>query len=127
MFTNDKYPWAHASLDGWLMDQDGRNGVLEIKTTEILQSSQKKKWDNRVPDNYYIQVLHYLMVTEFEYAVLKAQLKFEIDGEVYLQTKHYPIERSEVEDDIQYLIDAEREFWESVQAKKEPPLILPEI
>lgn len=58
MFTNDKYPWAHASLDGWLMDQDGRNGVLEIKTTEILQSSQKKKWDNRVPDNYYIQVLH---------------------------------------------------------------------
>lgn len=67
------------------------------------------------------------MVTEFEYAVLKAQLKFEIDGEVYLQTKHYPIERSEVEDDIQYLIDAEREFWECVQAKKEPPLILPEI
>lgn len=66
MFTNDKYPWAHASLDGWLMDRDGRNGVLEIKTTEILQSSQKKKWDNRVPDNYYIQVLHYLMVTEFE-------------------------------------------------------------
>lgn len=127
MFTNDKYPWAHASLDGWLMDQDGRNGVLEIKTTEILQSSQKKKWDNRVPDNYYIQVLHYLMVTEFEYAVLKAQLKFEIDGEVYLQTKHYPIERSEVEDDIQYLIDAERSFWESVQVKKEPPLILPEI
>jgi len=127
MFTNDKYPWAHASLDGWLMDRDGRNGVLEIKTTEILQSSQKKKWDNRVPDNYYIQVLHYLMVTEFEYAVLKAQLKFEIDGEVYLQTKHYPIERSEVEDDIQYLIDAEREFWESVQVKKEPPLILPEI
>lgn len=25
MFTNDKYPWAHASLDGWLMDRDGRN------------------------------------------------------------------------------------------------------
>ena len=67
------------------------------------------------------------MVTEFEYDFLKAQLKFEIDGEVYLQTKHYPIERSEVEDDIQYLIDAEREFWESVQVKKEPPLILPEI
>lgn len=128
MFTNDKYPWAHASLDGWLTEKStDRKGVLEIKTTEILQSSQKKKWDNRVPDNYYIQVLHYLMVTEFEYAVLKAQLKFEIDGEVYLQTKHYTIERSEVEDDIQCLIDTERSFWESVQAKREPPLILPEI
>ena len=78
MFTNDKYPWAHASLDGWLLDQE-------------------------------------------------AQLKSEFNGDVYLQTRHYKIERSEVEKDIQYLIDAERDFWECVQSKKEPPLILPEI
>lgn len=127
MFTNDKYPWAHASLDGWLMDQDGRKGVWECKTTNILQSRQKEKWDHRIPDNYYIQVLHYLMVTEFEFVVLKAQLKSEFGGDVYLQTRHYKIERSEVEDDIKYLIDSERSFWECVQAKKEPPLILPEI
>lgn len=127
MFTNDKYPWAHASLDGWLLDQDGRKGVWECKTTNILQSRQKEKWDHRIPDNYYIQVLHYLMVTEFDFVVLKAQLKSEFNGDVYLQTRHYKIERSEVEEDIQYLIDAERSFWESVQVKKEPPLILPEI
>lgn len=54
MFTNDKYPWAHASLDGWLLDQDGRKGVWECKTTNILQSRQKEKWDHRIPDNYYI-------------------------------------------------------------------------
>ena len=42
MFFNDKYPYAHASLDGWLTDQDGRKGVLEIKTTNILQSMQKE-------------------------------------------------------------------------------------
>ena len=45
MFLNDKFPFAHASLDGWLTDKDGRKGILEIKTTEILQSMQKEKSD----------------------------------------------------------------------------------
>ena len=37
MFLNDKYPFAHASLDGWLVDKEtGRKGILEIKTTNIL-------------------------------------------------------------------------------------------
>lgn len=81
MFTNDKYQWAHASLDGWLLDPDGRKGVWECKTTNILQSRQKEKWDHRIPDNYYIQVLHYLMVTEFDFVVLKAQLKSEFNGD----------------------------------------------
>lgn len=70
MFLNDKVPFAHASLDGWLQDQDDRKGILEIKTTNILQSMQKEKWNNRIPDNYYIQCLHYLMVTEFEFCRL---------------------------------------------------------
>ena len=70
MFLNEKYPFAHASLDGWLTDQDGRKGILEIKTTNILQSMQKEKWNHRIPDNYYIQILHYLMVTEFDFAIL---------------------------------------------------------
>ena len=37
MWLNDKYPFAHASLDGWLVDQDGRRGVWECKTTNIIQ------------------------------------------------------------------------------------------
>ena len=127
IFTNDKYPWAHASLDGWLTDQEGRKGILEIKTTEILQSMQKEKWNHRIPDNYYIQILHYLMVTEFDFAVLKAQLKTVFDGVPYLQTKHYHIERSEVEADIQYLANEEEKFWRHVVDRKKPALLLPEI
>ena len=127
IWFNDKYPWAHASLDGWLTDHDGRMGVWECKTTNILQSRQKEKWDHKIPDNYYIQVLHYLMVTEFDFVVLKAQLKSDFGGDVYIQTKHYLIERSEVEEDIAYLIEAERRFWEHVEAKREPPLKLPDI
>lgn len=127
MWTNDKHPYAHASLDGWLLDQEGRKGVWECKTTNILQSMQKEKWKDRIPDNYYIQLLHYLLVTEFEFAVLKAQLKYEFDGEIYLQTKHYKIERSEVEEDIKLLESSERKFWKQVQERKRPALILPNV
>lgn len=127
MFINDRFPWAHASLDGWMTDENGRKGILEIKTTEILQSMQKEKWNQRIPDNYYIQVLHYLMVTEFDFAVLKAQLKTVFDGVPYIQTKHYFIERSEVEGDIEYLAKKELEFWQYVKSGKKPPLVLPQI
>lgn len=127
MITNDLYPFAHASLDGWLLDEDGARGILEIKTTNILQSMQKEKWKDRIPDNYFVQVLHYLMVTEFNFVVLKAQLKTEFDGDVYLQTKHYRINREDVEDDIRYLAREEEKFWELVKTGKEPALRLPEI
>lgn len=127
MIINKKYPWAHASLDGELMNPDGRRGILEIKTTNILQSMQWEKWDNRIPDNYYIQVLHYLLVTEYDFVVLKAQLKRVRDGEVRLTTKHYHIEREEVLDDIEMLKNEEEKFWHSLQSGQEPGLLLPEI
>lgn len=125
--VNDKYPWAHASLDGLLRDKDNRLGILEIKTTNIMQSMQKEQWDDRIPDNYYLQVIHYMMVTEAEFAVLKAQLKYEFKDSLFLQTRHYFIERSEVEEDIRILQNAEQKFWEDVVKKRRPALILPEI
>ena len=112
MWLNDKYPFAHASLDGWLVDQEGRHGVWECKTTNILRSMQREKWKDRIPDNYYIQCLHYLMVTEFDFVVLKAQLKSEFKGNTYIQTQHYKFERAEVEEDIEYLAKEEAKFWE---------------
>ena len=124
IFWNDKYPWASASLDGWLTDQDGRKGILEIKTTNILQSMQKEKWDHRIPDNYYCQVLWYMGVTEFDFAILKAQLKYDYDGDVFLTTKHYQIERSEVEEDINYLMQRGEAFAEYIKKGKEPPLVI---
>lgn len=127
MWLNDKYPFAHASLDGWLKDKDGRYGVWECKTTNILRSMQREKWKDRIPDNYYIQCLHYLMVTEFDFVVLKAQLKSEFNGTTYIQTQHYKFERSEVEEDIEYLVKEETKFWEYVKNDKRPPLILPQI
>jgi putative phage-type endonuclease len=127
MFLNDRYPWAHASLDGWLRDKQGRMGIWECKTTNITNSTQTLKWKNRIPDNYYIQVLHYLMVTEFEFVILKAQLKFDYGEDVYLQTKHYKIERADVEEDIKYLEHEEKKFWKNVTEHIQPALLLPAI
>lgn len=128
MILNDDFPFAAASLDGELTEKEtGRKGILEIKTTNILQSMQKEKWNHRIPDNYYIQCLHYLMITGYSFVILKAQLKSEFNGEIYLQTKHYKIERTEVEEDIKFLESSERKFWKQVQDRKRPDLILPEI
>lgn len=127
MWLNDTIPWGHASLDGWLLDQDGRKGIWECKTTEIMRSGQTELWKGRIPDNYYIQLLHYLLITGFDFAVLKGQMKFDIDGEVWLQTKHYKIERSEVREDIGFLKEKEFEFWQRIKQDKPPALILPSL
>ena len=128
LFLNEKYPWGHYSADGWLVEKEtGRKGILEIKTTEILQSMQKEKWNNRVPDNYYIQCLHGLLIMEADFVILKAQLKTVFDGVPYLQTKHYPIERAEVEADLEFLAKEEARFAWHMDNKTKPNLILPMI
>lgn len=126
-WTNSKYPWAKASLDGWMIDQDGRIGILEIKTTEILQSMQKEKWNNQIPSNYYCQCLFYMAVLEADFCVLKAQLKTVFDGVPYLQTKHYFIERADVQEDIDFLMAEGERFWKYVKEDRCPPLRLPEF
>ena len=127
MYLNTRYPWMHASLDGVLVDPAGRHGVLEIKTTEILQGSQRVKWEDRIPDNYYCQVLHYLAVTEYEFAVLKAQLKRGTGMDTRIEIRHYLIERSEVEEDIQALVEAEKRMYDCIRSGRRPDLILPAI
>ena len=127
MFLNTDYPWMHASLDGELLDLDGRHGTLEIKTTQLMQGMQREKWDNRIPDNYYCQVLHYLAVTGYEFAVLKAQIKSEWGGGLRITPKHYHIERKDVEEDIRYLVEKEKRFWDCVVSGRRPDLILPVI
>jgi len=126
-FINDHYPFAQASLDGWLKDNKGRTGILEIKTTKILRGTQMEKWKDQIPMNYYCQVCFYMAVMEADFAILKAQLKTGFDGDVRLETRHYHIERSEAQEDIDYLMQKGAEFWEYVKNDTRPPLILPEI
>jgi len=125
---NPKYPFISGTLDGELAEKKtGRQGVLEIKTTEILNSMHREKWNDKIPDNYYVQVLHYLLATGWDFAVLKAQLKTVYDGDVRLNTRHYTIERADVQDDLDYLLAKEIEFWQYIVKDKKPNLVLPPI
>ena len=124
-WRNTKYPFAAASLDGWLTDENGRKGILEIKTATITSGQQSAKWKDQIPDNYYCQVLFYLGVTEWEFVILRANLKYEYPNEpTYIATKEYRIERSEVEEDISTIMEKAAEFHRSLQENREPPVIL---
>lgn len=127
MWLNDRYPWAHFSADGWLYDERGRLGILEIKTTEIKSPAQWAQWKDRVPDHYFAQVLHGMMVMEADFAVLKAQIKYEIDGNLKIQTRHYPFERAAYEQDFPILEKEEFDFAMCLKNGTPPHLLLPTI
>lgn len=120
-------PWMLYSPDGLLYETStGCKGILEIKTTNILQSMQKEKWKDSIPMNYYIQVIHGLIVTGFDFVVLKAQLKTVYkDNDIRIETKHYRFTREEKADDIEWLLREEKEQWKKYyKSNIEPPTIL---
>lgn len=126
MWLNTSYPWAHASLDGWMYDKDGRLGVFECKTAMPQNAAQRKKWESdRFPDYYYWQILHYFLVTDAEFAILRAQVKLPDKEYVCAWVKHYRIERSAEEYNMYRLLCAERDFAEHIRNKTEPALKLP--
>ncbi len=124
-FTNSKYPWARASLDGWMTDQDGRKGVLEIKTAEINSAQQREKWNNQIPQAYFCQVLMYMAILEAEFAILRCKMRSTYGDEIVHQIKDYRINRNEVEEDLNFLMTKGAEFWEYVRTDRRPPLQLP--
>ena len=66
-----------------------------------------------------------MAVCEADFVILKAQLKYERDGEEpFIVTKHYRIERSEVESDIKILMDRTERFYRCIQEDKEPALLI---
>lgn len=132
MYCNDIYPFIFATLDGELTDEKGRRGILEIKTTTIRNQNQWSEWETpehepKIPDNYYVQIIHQLAATDWEFAVLKAYIRYYRNGVLRAAVRHYFIERCEVESDIEFLINKEKNFWKCVTENKEPALILPEI
>jgi len=126
IIRNPEYPFIFATLDGELQENEQR-GVLEIKTTEILSPGQWSKWNDCVPDNYYCQILHQLLATGYDFAALTAQIKWYKDGTLNKTIREYHFERSIVQDDINYLLQKEISFWNSVKSDSRPNMILPQI
>ncbi len=101
-----------ANLDGALKDKEtGDYGVLEIKTTSIWN---KKEWEeDTIPQSYYAQVQHYLMLTGYKFAYVAVL----IGGQQY---KEFKIERSE--EDIELIRNKASEFYNENILKLIPPM-----
>ncbi len=103
-------PWAQASLDYEVVD-NGRHGVLEIKTAGI---SRADDWKDGVPAYYLTQITHYMSVLNREFADVAVL----IGGNDY---REYRIERDE--EDIQAVNNAVDTFWnEFVQTDTMPAI-----
>ena len=117
-----------ASLDGELVEKaTGELGIYEGKTAEIHKKIELEKWNKRVPDYYYVQILHYLIVTGRSFVVLKVQLKLLYTEEKTTTTKQYRFNRKDLLNDLAYLYRKEAAFWDSVIKGVKPPRILPEF
>lgn len=121
------WPFMQASLDGELTDQDGRRGILEIKTSNMMSSLSWSRWEDRIPDNYYCQILHYLLVTGYDFAVLRAHLIHARGQDVQTSVRHYFIERADVLADLEYLAREETKFWHCIKERRRPAVILPSL
>lgn len=128
IIRNDEYPFIFCTPDGELEDEAGRHGGLEIKTTEIMNGNQWNEWKDRIPDQYYTQVLWQMLATGWEFVYLCAQIKYTTrNREKRKETREYRIDRIDVLEDITCVKEEGVKFWKSVEERQCPPLKLPQI
>lgn len=123
MCISEEYPFMTATMDGELIElATGRKGILEIKTSTILNTVNKEKWKDNVPNNYLIQILHYMMVKDdVDFVELVAYLIYRDDKQI-MNTYHF--ERKDFIGEIEKLKQAEIEFWNRLETNNKPSLII---
>lgn len=112
LYQHPEHPFMIGNVDRIVTDAQKRKGVLEVKTASAYKASDWE--DGRTPDNYMIQLQHYMAVLGFDYghfAILIGGNKFE----------HRYVERNE--DLIKTLIGMEKQFWHEHVLANNPPLI----
>lgn len=113
MFRHPFYPFMLADVDYFIRFPDGSIGILECKTCNY---NAKDKWaDDGIPENYVLQVRHYMAVMNIKKAYIAC-----LYGNNENEFVYRILERDEMEE--QELIDQEEYFWhEYVEKKVEPP------
>lgn len=117
LYQEDR-PWLFATLDGEVTDDQGRRGILEIKTSTPNGKLGWAKWDGRVPDNYMTQILHQMLATGWDFVDLLASLE-NMDGDLSIRT--YRFERTELTDDLAWLLEREEDFYKNHVLTGTPP------
>lgn len=124
----DSLPFLRCTLDGDCRTDsplrfDATQGILECKTATPRTKVDWDKWNGKIPQNYYIQVLHQLAATGWDYVWLVVLLRGQTE-QIY---REYYFDRADREDDIRWLINEEKTFWGFVERNERPPEKLPMI
>lgn len=131
IIRNPEYPFILATPDGELVElSSSRKGGWEGKTTEIRKAADWSKWTGRIPDHYYAQVLHQMLATDWAFVYLTVLIKHWTpeDPLPRYTIRHYLIERSDTEDEINtFLLPELKSFWQCVETGRAPALKLPQI
>lgn len=105
-----KFSYMLANLDGIVVDSDRGKGIFEAKTASAYMAD---KWEAGIPDEYALQVQHYLAVTGLSFVYIAVL----IGGNNFLWKL---IERDDAVIDL--IIQLEHRFWKLVQSKTPPQI-----
>ena len=122
IYRQDFRPWLFATLDGEIRDRaTGDMGVLEIKKADVMNKRDREEWDGRVPDEYFIQVLHQMLATGYSFAYLWA-LQRHGDGSCTLREYYFP--KEDYSGDLNWLEAEEEKVMGYVRSGRVPPASL---
>lgn len=110
MMQHDLYPFMLANVDGEVEDPDHGMCIFEAKTATIFKSAE---WEVEIPEEYYLQVQHYMAVTGYSGAYIAAL----IGGNRFIWKF---VDRDEKV--IELLIKLEEQFWHYVEDGEIPPI-----
>lgn len=111
MFHYKEYPFMLADIDGIVHEKDGSVSLLELKTAG---GYAEKDWTDGLPQEYFIQIQHYLAVVDLP----KAYVAVLIGG------NQFKIEEIPRDDEtIQMMIAMEAAFWNNHVLKNTPPAV----
>lgn len=100
MIIHKDYPYLFADVDGIVTDERGEKCIFEAKTASQYKAEQ---WEDGVPEEYILQVQHYLEVCGMDKAYIAAL----IGGNKFVFHTIYRDEEL-----IRNLVSREKEFWE---------------
>ncbi len=110
ILQHEDFPFMLANLDGTCEHPNFGTCVFEAKTASAYKAAD---WENKIPDEYMLQIQHYMAVTRYAGAYIAVL----IGGNNF---KWKFIERDE--EIISMLTELENDFWEHVQNELPPAL-----
>lgn len=105
-----RFPFMFANVDGIVTDPNLGDGIFEAKTASAYRAAE---WEHGIPDEYALQVQHYMVVTGLSFAWVAVL----IGGNQFVWRL---IERDEAVIDL--LIQMESRFWKLVETRIAPEI-----